>query len=54
MHALGDKHTGLAKVLEDAGVKERHDMAELKKTMQVPVWRLREGPLVPGWLFCAS
>lgn len=35
MHALGEKHSGLAKVLENAGVKEQHDVAELKQKMQV-------------------
>lgn len=33
-HALGEKHTGLAKVLENAGVKEQHDIAGLKQAMQ--------------------
>lgn len=37
MHALGDKHTGLAKVLEKSGVKELYDIAGLKQQMQVPV-----------------
>lgn len=37
MHALGDKHTGLAKVLQNSGVKELHDIAGLKQEMQVPV-----------------
>lgn len=35
MHALGEKHSGLARVLESAGVKELHDIAGLKQSMQV-------------------
>lgn len=35
MHALGEKHSGLAKVLEISGVKELHDIAGLKQVMQV-------------------
>lgn len=35
VHALGEKQSGLAKVLENAGVKEPHDIAGLKQTMQV-------------------
>lgn len=37
MHALGEKHSGLGRVLESAGVKELHDIAGLKQSMQVPV-----------------
>lgn len=35
VHALGEKHSGLGKVLENAGVRETHDIAGLKQTMQV-------------------
>lgn len=35
VHALGEKHSGLGRVLENAGVKELHDIAGLKQSMQV-------------------
>lgn len=35
VHALGEKHTGLGKVLINAGVRETHDLAGLKQAMQV-------------------
>lgn len=35
VHALGEKHSGLGKVLENAGVRETHDIAGLKQAMQV-------------------
>lgn len=35
MHALGEKHTGLGKVLINTGVRETHDIAGLKQAMQV-------------------
>lgn len=38
VHALGEKHTGLGKVLINAGVREAHDIAGLKQAMQVNNW----------------
>ncbi|CAM9203341.1 unnamed protein product, partial [Laminaria digitata] len=41
VHALGEKHSGLGRVLENAGVKELHDIAGLKQSMQACDWRER-------------
>eukprot|EP00903_Cladosiphon_okamuranus_P014299 g13281.t1 len=51
VHTLGEKHTGLWKVLINAGVRETHDLAELKQAMQACDWR--ERPLSPEKLVYA-
>ncbi|CAM9686329.1 unnamed protein product [Pylaiella littoralis] len=51
VHALGEKHSGLGKVLENAGVRETHDIAGLKQAMQTCDWR--ERPLSPEKLVYA-
>eukprot|EP00752_Nemacystus_decipiens_P002861 g2662.t1 len=51
VHALGEKHTGLGKVLIDAGMRETHDVAGLKQAMQACDWR--ERPLSPDKLVYA-
>ena len=49
MHALGEKHSGLGRVLENAGVKELHDIAGLKQSMQVRHTPGVLNSLVFGW-----
>lgn len=46
MHALGEKHSGLGKVLVNAGVRETFDVAGLKQAMQV---RPRERMIERKW-----
>ncbi|CAM9745019.1 unnamed protein product [Scytosiphon promiscuus] len=51
VHALGEKHSGLGKVLVNAGVRETHDVSGLKQAMQACDWR--ERPLSPDKLMYA-